>query len=61
MKWHATLVLMPDDQIYVGITEDNYGDGITISEYDTQEEADDFCGAYAAEHNLPTFADYKEV
>lgn len=61
MKWYVTTVLMPDDKLYVGITEENYGEGITVMECDTEQEADELCGVYAMEHNLPTFAEYRKV
>jgi len=41
---------MPDDMLYVGTTEENYSEGITVSEE-----------VYAMEHGLSTFSDYKEV
>lgn len=34
-KWYTTTILMPDDQLYVGITEGDYGTDITISEHYT--------------------------
>jgi hypothetical protein len=59
-KWYVTTILMPDDQLYVGITETDYGIDITISQHDTEQEADQACEAYSKRHNIPMFAEYKE-
>jgi len=58
-KWYVTTVLMPDDQLYVGITESDFGVDITISQHDTEQEAEQACKQYAKEHNIKLFAEYK--
>jgi hypothetical protein len=62
-KWYVTTVLMPDDQLYVGITESDYGTDITISQHDTEQEAEQACKNYSKRHNIPLFEGYvqKEV
>lgn len=59
-KWYVTTILMPDDNLYVGITESDYGIDITISQHDTEQEAEQACEAYSKQHNIPLFAEYKE-
>ena len=59
-KWYVTTILMPDDVLYVGITESDFGIDITISEHDTQEQAEQACEAYSKEHNIPMFSEYRE-
>jgi hypothetical protein len=58
-KWYVTTILMPDDQLYVGITETDYGIDIIISEHDAEQEAEQVCKQYAKEHNIKLFAEYK--
>jgi hypothetical protein len=60
MKWYVTLVLMPDDVLYVGITESDFGIDITISEHDAEDEADQACKQYSKQHNIPMFSEYRE-
>jgi hypothetical protein len=60
IKWYVTTILMPDDVLYVGITELDYGIDITISEHDTEEEADEACRQYSIENNIPLFEEYRE-
>jgi len=59
-KWYVTTALMPDDKLYVGITESDFGVDITISEHDTEDEAAIACTQYAKENNIPEFSEYKE-
>lgn len=59
-KWYVTTVLMPDDQLYVGITESDFGVDITISQHDTEQEAKQACKQYSKEHNILMFAEYQE-
>lgn len=59
-KWYTTTILMPDDQLYVGITEGDYGTDITISEHDTEQEAEQACETYSKQHNIPMFSEYRE-
>lgn len=59
-KWYVITILMPDDVLYVGITESDYCIDITISEHDTQEQAEQACEAYSKEHNIPMFSEYQE-
>ena len=61
MKWYVTIVPMPDDQLYVGITEGDYGTDITISEHYTQEQAELACERYFRDHKISMFGEYKEV
>ena len=60
IKWYVTTILMPDNILYVGITESDFGIDITISEHDTEEEADKACKKYSIENNIPLFEEYKE-
>jgi len=60
-KWYVTTVLMPDDVLYIGITESDFGIDITISEHDTEEEAEQVCKQYSIENNIPMFNEYREV
>jgi len=60
-KWYTTTILMPDDQLYIGITESDYGTDITISQHDTEQQAEQACKQYAKEHNIKLFMEYKEV
>lgn len=60
LKWYTTTITMPDDQIYIGITESDFGIDITISEHNTQEQAEQACEAYSKQHNIPMFSEYKE-
>jgi len=59
-KWYVTTVLMPDDKLYVGITESDFGVDITISEHDTEDEADRACKEYAQTNRIPEFSEYRE-
>jgi hypothetical protein len=63
-KYYVTTILMPDDQLYVGINEylgdEEKNDPGFIMVFDNELDADDYCEAYAMEHDLPTFANYKE-
>lgn len=59
-KWYVTTILMPDDNLYVGITETDYGIDITISQHDTEQQAEQACEAYSKQHNILTFAEYRE-
>ena len=59
-KWYVTTVLMPDDQLYVGITESDFGVDITISQHDTEQEAEQACKQYSKEHNILMFSEYRE-
>lgn len=61
MKWYVTTVLMPDDVLYVGITESDFGIDITVSEHDTEQEVDEACKQYSIDNNIPMFEVYKEV
>ncbi|MDD2496051.1 MAG: hypothetical protein PHE29_12765 [Tissierellia bacterium] len=60
IKWYVTTILMPDNILYVGITESDFGTDITISEHDTEEEADEACRQYSIENNIPLFEEYRE-
>lgn len=60
MKWYVTIILMPDDQTYVGITEGDYGTEITLSEHYTQEQAEQACGQYSIKHSIPMFGEYRQ-
>lgn len=59
-KWYVTTVLMPDDILYVGITESDFRTHITISEHNTELEADEACKQYSITNNIPMFEEYKE-
>jgi len=59
-KWYVTTALMPDNVLYVGITESDFGIDITISEHDTAEEAEQACKKYSIENNIPMFSEYRE-
>jgi len=61
MKWYVTTILMPNDVLYVGITEEDYGQGITVSGHNTEDEADKACKQYSITHNIPMFSEYREV
>ncbi len=61
MKWYVTTVLIPNDILYVGITESDFGIDITISEHNTEEETDQACRQYSIENNIPMFEEYREV
>lgn len=61
MKWYVIVETAPDGKNYVGINDDSYAGGNIISEYDGEEAADAACIAYAQDHGLPLFADYREV
>ncbi|MFA6662532.1 MAG: hypothetical protein WCS56_05820 [Bacilli bacterium] len=60
-KWYVTTILMPDDILYVGITQEEYGTEITVSEHDTEDEAEQACKEYSIKNNIPLFEEYKEV
>jgi len=53
IKWYVTTILMPDNILYVGID-------ITISEHNTEEEADAACKKYSIANNIPMFEEYRE-
>jgi len=59
-KWYVTTILMPDDILYVGITESDFGTDITSSKHNTEEEANEACKQYSITHNIPMFSEYKE-
>lgn len=59
-KWYTTTILMPDDQLYVGITEGDYGTDITISEHYTQEQAELACEQYSRDHKISMFGEYRQ-
>ena len=59
-KWYVTTVLMPDDILYVGIAEGDYGTEITVSEHYTQEQAELACEQYSRDHNISMFGDYRQ-
>ena len=60
MKWYVTTILMPDDILYVGITESDFGIDITISEHDAEKKAEQACKKYSIENNIPMFSEYRE-
>ena len=60
MKYYVTTVLMPDDILYVGITESDFGIDITISEHNTESEAEQACKQYSIKNNIPMFNEYRE-
>lgn len=60
MKWYVTIVPMPDNQNYVGITEGDYGTDITISEHYTQEQAELACEQYSRDHKISMFGKYRQ-
>jgi len=55
MGWYVSTILMPNNVLYVGITDEDYGKEITISEHDTQAQAEEACKRYSKEHNIPMF------
>lgn len=63
-KWYVSVEPQKDGRDYVGINEYYGGEENEpgfIAMFDSEQDADDFCSVYAAEHNLPTFAEYMEA
>jgi hypothetical protein len=60
MKYCVTTVLMPDNILYVGITEEDYGQGITVSTHNNENETEQACKQYSITHNIPLFEEYRE-
>ena len=60
MKWYVTTILMPDNILYIGITEEDYGQLITVSTHNTEDEANEACRQYSITYNIPMFSEYRE-
>lgn len=61
MKWYVTTCLMADDRLYVGTTQEDYGEEITVSEHDTEDEAEKAAREYSKANGIPLFEEYQEV
>lgn len=57
MKWYITTILMPDNILYVGITEEDYGQGITVSTHNSENEVGQACKRYSIAHNITMFSE----